>query len=77
MKTIIHINQHNIRSNSRDTTLKPVITAKNYKKNEKGFGAEIFDKNGNIVAKIVYSPNKPLKCGARCWVETELQVKMT
>jgi len=30
--------------------------------------------DGTEVATVVYSPNKPLPCGARVWIETELEV---
>ena len=28
-------------------------------------------KHGKEVARVVYSPHKPLSCGARVWVETQ------
>jgi hypothetical protein len=31
--------------------------------------AVIKDKNGNVVGKFIYSPHKPLSCGARLWFE--------
>jgi hypothetical protein len=27
-------------------------------------------------SKLVYSPDKPLSCGARVWVETEAEVEV-
>lgn len=30
---------------------------------------EILDKDGDVVAKIVYRPHSPLRCGARLWIE--------
>jgi len=33
------------------------------------------DKDGNEVARIVYQPEKPLSCGARVWIETQLEVR--
>lgn len=73
MKTRIHVNQHNIKANAKDGGDRPVITAKTYKSNSKGQTAMIMD-GDRIVAKIVYRPAKPLSCGAKCWVETELKV---
>lgn len=26
---------------------------------------------GEVVARVVYSPDKPLSCGARVWIETD------
>ena len=39
-----------------------------------GAAAEIKDKNNNSVAKIIYSPQKPLPCGARVWIETDEKI---
>ena len=33
MKTIIHVNQHKIRANTKNKTNEPVLTVKNYKEN--------------------------------------------
>lgn len=74
MKTRIHVNQHNIRANLKGADL-PVITVKDYKSNRKTNKAEIIDADGGVVASVVYSPNKPLSCGARVWIETSLEVK--
>ena len=37
----------------------------------------IMDKDGEAVARIVYSPDKPLDCGARVWIETHHEVEIT
>jgi hypothetical protein len=72
MKTRIHVNQHNIRANSKGKDL-PVITVKDYKQNRK-VNVAIIMKEGEEVCRVVYSPNKPLSCGAKVWIETELEV---
>ena len=72
MKTRIHVNQHNIRANAKGANL-PVITVKDYLNNRKSNTAEIKHK-GVVVARVVYSPDKPLSCGAKVWVETECDV---
>lgn len=72
MKTKIHINQHNIRANAKGSDL-PVVTVKDYKQNRKCNTASIVVA-GEVVAKVVYSPDKPLSCGAKVWVETEHEV---
>ena len=73
MKTRIHVNQHNIRANAKGGD-KPVITVKDYKTNRKANQAEIVTDDGVTVAKVVYSPDKPLACGAKVWVETDFKV---
>lgn len=72
MKSKIHINQHNIRANTKGQDL-PVVTVKDYKQNRKCNSAAIVV-SGEVVARVVYSPDKPLSCGAKVWVETEHEV---
>lgn len=74
MKKRIHVNQHNIKANAKHSTNKPVITVKTYKDNTYGHEAVIKDKDGNEVARVIYSPAKPLSCGAKVWIETEYEV---
>jgi hypothetical protein len=69
MKTIIHVNQNNIKANSKGAKL-PVITCKTYKENVYANEVVIYGQDGKEAAKIIYSPNKPLSCGAKVWVET-------
>lgn len=76
MKTIIHVNMLKIRRNAKTGEREPVITCKNYKENRYGHEALIYDGSGNVVAKVVYSPDKPLSCGARVWIETENKVEV-
>ena len=71
MKTIIHVNQHAIRRNIKAETREPVLTVKTYKLNT--YAHEVAIKGDS---KIVYSPDKPLSCGARVWIETESEVEI-
>ena len=71
MKTRIHVNQHKIRSNKKHNLNEPVITVKTSKSNDYGHEVEILGPS-----KIIYSPDKPLSCGARVWIETEADVKI-
>tara|TARA_R110002012_G_scaffold45136_1_gene120195 strand:+ start:672 stop:890 length:219 start_codon:yes stop_codon:yes gene_type:complete len=72
MKKRIHINQHNIRHNKKTGDNKPVITVKTYKSNEYGHDVIVLGP-----CKIKYSPDKPLSCGARVWIETTSEVVVT
>ena len=74
MKTIIHVNQHKIRANTKNGTSDPVLTVKTYKDSRYMKEAVIIGEDGSEVARIIYRPHKPLSCGARCWIETELNV---
>jgi len=69
MKTIIHVNQHEVKANVKNGTDNPVLTVKNYKSNTYAHEVDIMG-----TSKIVYSPDKPLACGARVWIETEATV---
>lgn len=69
MKTIIHVNQHVIKANKKNNTNLPVLTVKTYKDNVYAHSVEI---KGD--SKVVYSPNKPLGCGAFVWIETQSEV---
>ena len=71
MKTRIHVNQHKIRSNKKHNLNEPVITVKTSKSNTYGHEVEVLGSS-----KIIYSPDKPLSCGARVWIETEGEVKI-
>lgn len=61
----IHVNKQKIAQNRKNGTNMPVITCKTYKQNEYGHEVVFFEEG-----RIVYSPHKPLSCGARLWIET-------
>ena len=65
MKTRIHVNQHNIKANAKGADL-PVLTVKTYKDNTLCNEVAIHGPS-----RVVYSPDKPLSCGAKVWIETE------
>jgi hypothetical protein len=69
MKTIIHVNQHVIKSNRIHKENEPVLTVKQGKNNT--YGHEVIVDGPS---KVIYSPDKPLSCGARVWIETESNV---
>lgn len=74
MKTIIHVNQHVVRRNAKEGTTDPVLTVKTYKENRYAHQVDIVDEKGNLIASVVYQPDKPLSCGARVWIETQNEV---
>jgi len=71
MKTLIHVNQHVIKSNRKNKVEDPVLTVKTYKSNT--YAHEVSIKGGS---KVVYSPDKPLSCGAHVWIETQSEVEI-
>ena len=77
MKTIIHVNQNAIKQNTKNNTRNPVITCKTYKNNKYADEVIIYGQDGLEAARIRHSPNKPLSCGARVWIETFNKVETT
>ena len=71
MKTIIHVNQHIIKQNAKTGERNPTLTVKTYKDNR--YAHEV---NIKGESKVVYSPDKPLSCGAKVWIETHAEVEI-
>ena len=71
LKKRIHINQHKIRANKKHGTTEPVVTVKTYKSNTYGHVVNIMG-----TSQVIYSPDKPLSCGARVWIETVAPVEI-
>lgn len=71
MKTIVHVNQHVIKANRLNKESNPVLTVKTYKDNV--YCHEVLFKGP---VRFIYSPNKPLSCGAHVWAETESEVEV-
>lgn len=71
MKTIIHVNQHVIKANTKTGDNNPVLTVKTYKDNRYAHEVKVLGES-----RIVYSADKPLSCGARVWIETEAEVEI-
>ena len=68
-KKKIHINQHVIRANKKNDESNPPITVKCGRENHYTYAAEI-----EGLSRVVYSPDKPLSCGAKVWIETTAPV---
>lgn len=71
MKKKIHVNQHVIKANTKTGTNDPVLTIKTYKDNTYASEVRILGES-----KVVYSPDKPLSCGAKVWIETEAEIEV-
>lgn len=62
----IHVNQHNIKHNAKNPDdLRPVFTCKTSSNNYKAHRVDV-----QGPSTLVYSPDKPLACGAKVWIET-------
>jgi hypothetical protein len=68
-KTIIHVNQHVIKRNHKENQREPTLTVKSGKSNTYAHEVVI-----NGPSRVVYSPDKPLNCGAKVWIETNSEV---
>jgi hypothetical protein len=71
MKKRIHVNMHVIRKNNKTGERNPVLTVKTSKSNKYAHEVSI-----EGPSKVIYSPDKPLSCGARVWIETDSEVKL-
>lgn len=69
MITRIHVNQHIIKRNAKTGEREPALTVKDYKQNRRAHKVLI-----DGPSAVVYSPDKPLDCGARVWIETHAPV---
>tara|TARA_R110002012_G_scaffold167313_1_gene330812 strand:- start:150 stop:344 length:195 start_codon:yes stop_codon:yes gene_type:complete len=62
---------HIIRKNNKTGERNPVLTVKTSKSNQYAHEVQI-----DGPSKVIYSPDKPLSCGARVWIETDSEVKL-
>ena len=60
-----------VKRNSKTGDREPVLTVKTWKSNRYAHEVRLLGP-----AKIVYRPDKPLSCGAKCWIETEGEVEL-
>jgi hypothetical protein len=68
-KTIIHINKNIIQKNIKRGTKLPVCRVELKGKTWYGSKVDILGPS-----EMIYSPDKPRKCGARLWIETDSEV---
>ena len=73
-KCRLHVNQNMIKADRKDGGRRPVFTVKRRGKTSTGSSCWILDGDGRVVARLVYRPDDPLSCGARAWIETDLDV---
>ena len=62
---------HKIRSNLKTGAREPVVTVKTYKENR--YAQEVIIHGPS---RVVYSPDKPLSCGARVWIEVDDNIEV-
>ncbi len=62
----VHVNQHVIRANKMKGEMNPPLRIIRGGRSEPAFEVALIGS-----ARVIYSPDKPLKCGARLWIEAE------
>ena len=67
----IHVNQHVIKANAKYGENNPVFTIKQGGKNTYAYNVKV---KGEM--ELVYSPHKPLSCGAKVWIETRGDIEL-
>ena len=77
----VHVSQPAIRANNKkkrqgEEGYDPCITVKRGSENVYGHEGIIYDKEGNVVAKVVQPRDKQLSCGARIWIECSTVVEV-
>lgn len=72
LKTVISVNKHKIIHNLKHPEkLQPPVRVQRGSAIQYGMSVKIMG-----LSTVIYSPEKPLKCGARCWIETEGDVQL-
>lgn len=69
MRKQVHVNTHVIKSNQKTGDREPPIVIRTYKSKEYRNRVVIFGADNEPAAEVIYSPDKPLPCGARVWIE--------
>ena len=67
----IHVNQHVIKANAKSGDRNPVFTIKQGGKNTYATRVKVVGE-----MELVYSPDKPLSCGAKVWIETRGKIEL-
>ena len=67
----IHVNQHVIKANAKSGERNPVFTIKQGGKNTYANRVKVVGE-----MELVYSPDKPLSCGAKVWIETRGDIEL-
>ena len=67
----IHVNQHVIKANAKYGENNPVFTIKQGGKNTYAYNVKVVGE-----MELFYSPDKPLSCGAKVWIETRGDIEL-
>lgn len=68
---IIHINRNIIQQNAKHSNSEPVVRVEENGKVQYCMEVEI-----KGPSRMIYRPDKPRPCGAKLWIETDVDVEM-
>ena len=70
----IHVNRNTLASNKKHGRNEPVVGVEE-RGSKKQYGHRVdIVKDGEVIASVIHNEDHPLKCGARCWIETHADV---
>ena len=72
----VHVNRHTLARNKKHGYADPAIGVEEYGR-QKRYGSRVdILHEGVVVASVIHREEKPLRCGARCWIETRADVRI-
>lgn len=72
----VHVNRHTLAKNKKHGLTDPAIGVEESGR-QKRYGSRVdIVHDGVVVASVIHREDKPLKCGARCWIETRADVRV-
>lgn len=76
---IVHVNSNTIKANRKHGTHTAPLSIRKTRSAKATYCHElmILDKDGTVVARVVYEPENPLSCGAQIWIETNYDVEIS
>jgi hypothetical protein len=74
MKTILHVNQHEISKNKKQDLNNPILICRKGVEYFYGHEAIIYGQDGLEAARIRYAPKNTLPSGGNVWIETDNKV---
>ena len=72
----IHVNRHTLARNKKFGENAPAVGVEQSGRTKRyGHRVQIMV-NGEVVASVIHSEERPMHCGARCWIETQAEVRV-
>lgn len=71
MKQIVHVAKQAIQSNLKHGTNEPPVIVRDYRGATRAHEVELVTPDGTVLGRFIHSPDQPLSCGARVWLELD------